>query len=389
MKQSTDRILTTHVGSLPRPQPVFELLKRKEDDQPVGVAEFESVIGTAVNDIVARQKAIGIDVVSDGEMSKASYATYVKDRLTGFGGNSERKVQADLIDYPDFRKRLAAMTGPQAFRRPLCIGPVKRADPEPLRRDLARFRAAVTKTPVVDAFVNAASPGVVTSFLPNRHYPTSSAYIDAVSTAMKDEYEAIAAAGFVLQVDCPDLAMSRHTGFQELSEAEFLRQAEHQVEALNEALAKVPANAARMHICWGNYEGPHDHDIGLEKILPIVLKAKPQAISFEASNPRHEHEWAVWAEAKIPDDKILIPGTLDTLTNVVEHPELVAQRLCRFADIVGRERVIAGSDCGFGTAAGHGKLDPEISFKKLRAMVEGAAIATARLWSRAPHRPAV
>ncbi|HTY65453.1 MAG TPA: cobalamin-independent methionine synthase II family protein [Alphaproteobacteria bacterium] len=385
MKHSTDRILTTHVGSLPRPPAVFELLRRKEDEQPVDAAEFEAVIGAAVRDIVARQRSIGIDVVSDGEMSKASYATYVKDRLSGFGGNSERKAQADLRDYPDLRKRLAAMTGPQAFRRPLCIGEVQRTNAEPLRRDLARFRAALEKTPAVDAFVNAASPGVVTSFLPNRHYPTTDAYIDAVSAAMKQEYEPVVAAGFVLQVDCPDLAMSRHTGFQELSEAEFLRQAEHQVEALNEALANVPASSIRMHICWGNYEGPHDHDIGLEKILSIILKAKPQAISFEASNPRHEHEWAVWAEAKIPEEKILIPGVLDTLTNVVEHPELVAQRLCKFADIVGRERVIAGSDCGFGTAAGHGKLDPEISFKKLSAMVEGAAIASKRLWSAGPR----
>ncbi len=388
MKQSTDRILTTHVGSLPRPPQVFELLKRKEEDQPIDAAEFEAVIGAAVKDIVARQRAIGIDIVSDGEMSKASYATYVKDRLTGFGGNSERKVQADLRDYPDFRKRLAAMTGPQVFRRPLCIGEVRRADPEPLRRDLARFRAALEQTTAIEGFMNAASPGVVTSFLPNRYYKTTDAYINAVATAMKDEYEAIVGAGFVLQVDCPDLAMSRHTGFQELGEAEFLKQAEHQVEALNAALANVPASSLRMHICWGNYEGPHDHDIGLEKILPIVLKAKPQAVSFEASNPRHEHEWAVWADARVPQDKILIPGVLDTLTNVVEHPELVAQRLCKFADIVGRERVIAGSDCGFGTAAGHGKLDPEISFKKLRAMVEGAEIASKRLWSRAARAPA-
>ena len=385
MKHSTDRILTTHVGSLPRPTGVFELLRRKEEEQPIDAAAWEATMRAAVADIVARQRAIGIDVVSDGEMSKASYATYVKDRLSGFAGNSERKVQADLRDYPDLRKRLAAMTGPQAFRRPLCVGAVRVADPEPLRRDLAHFRAALERTPAVDAFLNAASPGVVTSFLPNRYYPTTAAYIDAVSSAMKQEYEAIVGAGFVLQVDCPDLAMSRHTGFQELSEAEFLEQAEHQVEALNTALANVPASSVRMHICWGNYEGPHDCDIGLDKILPIILKAKPQAISFEASNPRHEHEWAVWAEAKIPDDKILIPGCLDTLTNVVEHPELVAQRLCRFADIVGRERVVAGSDCGFGTAAGHGKLDPEVSFKKLRAMVEGAAIASKRLWSGTRH----
>jgi len=382
MKQSTDRILTTHVGSLPRSQPVYELLRRQEEEQPLDAATFDRTVGQAVNDIVARQVAIGIDVVSDGEMSKASYATYVKDRLSGFSGNSERKIARDLQDYPDFRKRIAAMIGPQIFRRPLCTGPVRLANPEPLRQDIARFRQAVATSKPTDAFMNAASPGVVTSFLPNQYYPTTSAYIDAVSAAMRPEYEAIVSAGFVLQVDCPDLAMSRHTGFQDLSEADFLRQAEHQVEALNAALADVPATSTRMHICWGNYEGPHDYDVPLEKILSIILKAKPQAISFEASNPRHEHEWAVWQEAKIPEDKVLIPGVVDTLTNVVEHPELVAQRLCRFADIVGRERVLAGSDCGFGTAAGHGKLDPEISFKKLASMVEGAARASDRLWKR-------
>jgi 5-methyltetrahydropteroyltriglutamate--homocysteine methyltransferase len=386
MKHSTDRILTTHVGSLPRPPEVVALLTRKEQDQPVDPREFDDVISKAVIDVVARQATIGIDVVSDGEMSKASYATYIKDRLTGFGGNSDRKVQLDLRDYPDFRKKMAALTGPQLFRRPLCIGPVAISDREPLRRDIARLRAALQRTQVTDAFMNSASPGVAASFLPNKYYPSNDAYIDAVSAAMKEEYEAIVAAGFVLQIDCPDLAMSRHTGFQELTDAEFLRQAEHQVEALNAALVNVPAGAVRMHICWGNYEGPHDHDIALEKILPVVLKAKPQAILFEASNPRHEHEWAVWRDARLPDDKILIPGVLDTLTNVVEHPELVAQRLIRFAEIVGRERVMAGSDCGFGTAAGHGKLDPEISYKKLRAMVEGAAIASERLRPRATPR---
>ncbi len=381
MKHSTERILTTHVGSLPRPPAVFELLRRKEDEQPVDAAEFEAVIGAAVRDVVARQRSIGIDVVSDGEMSKASYATYVKDRLSGFGGNSERKVQADMRDYPDLRKRLAAMTGPQAFRRPLCIGEVRRTDAAPLRQDLARFRAALEKTPAVDAFVNAASPGVVTSFLPNRHYPTTDAYIDAVSAAMKEEYEPVVAAGFVLQVDCPDLAMSRHTGFQELSEAEFLRQAEHQVDALNEALANVPASSVRMHICWGNYEGPHDRDVALDAILPLIAKMNVGALVLPFANPRHAHEVRCLHGKAIADDQIVVAGVIDSTTNFVEHPEVVAERIERVAKTIGDPtRVMAGTDCGFDTSAGAGRVADDVVWAKLRALSEGARIASGHLF---------
>jgi 5-methyltetrahydropteroyltriglutamate--homocysteine methyltransferase len=259
-------------------------------------------------------------------------------------------------------------------------GPVELRDREAVHKDIANFKAALAGVNVAEGFLNAASPGIVSSFQPNQYYPTHTAYLEAVAAAMQDEYEAIVKAGFLLQLDCPDLAMSRHTGFQDLTEEEFLKRAEQQVEILNHALRNVPASSLRMHICWGNYEGPHDHDIPLEKIIGIVLKAKPQAISFEASNPRHAHEWAVWKAAKIPEDKVLMPGVLDTSTNFVEHPELVAQRIERFADIVGRERVIASTDCGFGTFAGYGKIDPDVAYKKLASLVEGARIASERLW---------
>jgi 5-methyltetrahydropteroyltriglutamate--homocysteine methyltransferase len=380
MKLSTDRILTTHVGSLPRPQPVVEMLFLKEKGEPYDAAAFERTMKQAVADAVARQRAVGIDVVSDGEMSKIGYATYIQDRLTGFGGNTDRKIALDLVDYPDLRKKMAAISGTQAFRRASCIGPVEIKDRAPLENDIAHFKDALAKSDAVEGFMNAASPGVVSAFQPNQYYPSHEKYVEAVADAMKEEYEAIVGAGFVIQLDCPDLAMARHTGFQDLSEAEFLKRAEQHVEALNHALATIPAEKARMHICWGNYEGPHDHDIDLAKVLGIVLKAKPQAITFEASNPRHEHEWVVWRDANLPDDKVLLPGVLDSSTNYVEHPELVAQRLCRYADIVGRERVLACSDCGFGTFAGYGKMDPEVSYKKLAAMAEGAQIASDRLW---------
>jgi len=380
MKLSTDRILTTHVGSLPRPQPVVDMLFRKERGEPYDAAEFERTMKQAVVEAVARQRAVGIDVVSDGEMSKIGYATYIQDRLSGFGGHTDRKIALDLVDYPDLRKKMAAISGTQAFRRASCIGPIEVKDRGPLAADIARFKAAVAGSGAVEGFMNAASPGLVTAFQPNQYYPTHEKYVEAVANAMREEYEAIVDAGFVIQLDCPDLAMARHTGFQDLTEAEFLKRAEQHVEALNHALENVPADKARMHVCWGNYEGPHDHDIPLEKVLGIVVKAKPQAISFEASNPRHEHEWVVWRDSRLPDDKVLLPGVLDSCTNYVEHPELVAQRLCRYADIVGRERVIASSDCGFGTFAGYGKMDPEISYKKLAAMVEGARIASDRLW---------
>ena len=380
MKTSTDRILTTHVGSLPRPDAVFDALKRREQGEGDDAAERSRVIREAVARAVRRQAELGIDVPSDGEMSKISYATYVRDRLSGFGGDNERRPHRDLRDFPELRKKMALVTGPQAMRRLSCIGPVAVADRSALREDLANFRAALDAAGVAEGFLNAASPGVVAVFQPNRYYPSHEKYIEAVAEAMREEYEAIVAAGFLLQVDCPDLAMGRHTAFQDLTEKEFLKRAEHQVEALNHALAKVPADRLRMHICWGNYEGPHDFDIEWAKVLPIALKAKPKAISLESANPRHGHEWAIWKETRLPEDKLLIPGVIDSCSNYVEHPELVAQRLCQFADLVGRERVLAGTDCGFGTHAGHGKMDPEISWRKLGSLVAGARLASARLW---------
>ena len=380
MQTSRERILTTHVGSLPRPETLAALLLREDRAEPVDATELGQAIRDAVTSAVQRQAALGIDVVSDGEMSKISYATYIQRRLGGFGGDVERQVARDLRDYPNLRRKLAALAGTQPFRRAACVAPVAVVDRAPLRRDLDNFRAALAGVQVTEGFLNAASPGLVTAFQPNRYYASHEAYVGAVAEAMREEYEAIAGAGFLLQLDCPDLAMARHTGFQDLSEGEFLERAALHVEALNHAVANIPPERMRMHICWGNYEGPHDHDIDLKKVLPIVLKARPAAISFEASNPRHEHEWTVWRDTRLPEGKLLIPGILDTCTNYVEHPELVAERIARFAGIVGRERVIAGTDCGFGTFAGFGKLDPEISFKKLAALVEGAAIATRRLW---------
>jgi 5-methyltetrahydropteroyltriglutamate--homocysteine methyltransferase len=382
MKLSTNRILTTHVGSLPRTPPVVDLLLKRERGEPCDPDEFDRVMAEAVGETVRKQVEIGLDVVSDGETSKIGYATYIKDRLTGFEGDNPRQIALDLKDYPEFRERMALFAGRQTFKRQSCTGPIEFAGHRELEKDIARFRVALVKHGAVEGFMNAASPGVVSAFQPNQYYPAHAAYVEAIGEAMRTEYEAIVNAGFVLQLDCPDLAMARHTGFQDLSEREFLNRAEHQVEVMNHALRNIPSGSVRMHVCWGNYEGPHDHDIPLEKIIGIILKAKPSAIQFEASNPRHAHEWIVWKNTKIPEDKILIPGLLTSTSNYVEHPELVAQRICQFAQIVGRERVIAGADCGFGTFAGIGKMDAAISFKKLKSLVEGAALASERLWTR-------
>jgi 5-methyltetrahydropteroyltriglutamate--homocysteine methyltransferase len=377
-----NRILTTHVGSLPRGQAVVDQLLLKERDEPLDVAAFDRAMREGVSAVVKQQVAIGIDSVSDGETSKISYATYMKDRLSGFGGDNERQIAKDLQPFAEFRTRMAVFAGKQSFKRQACVGPIKVIERDSLRKDLENLRAAADAHRPHEAFMNSASPGVVSAFQPNRYYPTHEAYVEAIGAAMQEEYEAIVKAGFKLQVDCPDLAMARHTGFQDLSEGDFLKRAEHQVEVLNHALRNVPASALRMHVCWGNYEGPHDHDIPLEKILHIVLKAKPSAILFEASNPRHAHEWTVWRDAKLPEDKVLVPGLLTSTSNYVEHPELVAQRIQQFADIVGRDRVMAGTDCGFGTFAGIGKMDAGISWRKLAALVEGARIASDRLWKR-------
>jgi 5-methyltetrahydropteroyltriglutamate--homocysteine methyltransferase len=382
MKLSTDRILTTHVGSLPRGADLLRRLYQKENGEPYDAVALDLAVRDAVSDVVGKQVETGIDVVSDGEQSKVGYATYIKDRLTGFEGHHPRPPHLDLAPHPEFREAMTRMLGKQAFKRAGCVGPIELKDRDAMQQDLANLRAAVTAHRPHDAFMNAASPGVISSFQSNRYYPTHEAYVDAIAAAMKPEYDAIAAAGFVLQLDCPDLAMAKHTGFQELSEDEFLKRAEYQVEALNHAVRDVPAGLMRMHICWGNYEGPHDHDIPLEKILPIVLKAKPTGILFEAANPRHRHEWTIWRDAQLPEDKVLIPGCISSTSNYVEHPELVAQQLVQFADIVGRERVIAGTDCGFGSFAGIARVDAGIAYKKLRALVEGAERATAALWGR-------
>jgi len=383
MKTSQDRILTTHVGSLPRPPELRRLLVAKDQGEPYDKEALERLTRQAVVDIVRRQAEVGIDVVNDGEMSKPGYSTYIADRLSGFAGHEPAKPRLDTREHPNFLAAYERMTGANVARRAVCVGPVAVSDREPLAQDIANLRAALAQVTVAEGFMTAASPGLVPVFQTNRHYPTHEAYVEAIAAAMQEEYEAIATAGFVLQLDCPDLAMARHTSFQDLSESEFLKRAEFHVETLNHALRNVAADRTRIHICWGNYEGPHDHDIPFSKVAPILIKAKPMALVVEAANPRHAHEWTVWHDLKLPDDKILVPGVLDTSTNYVEHPELVAQRICQFADIVGRERVIAGTDCGFGTFAGYGKLDPDISFKKLGAMVEGAAIASKRLWGHA------
>jgi 5-methyltetrahydropteroyltriglutamate--homocysteine methyltransferase len=384
VKLSTDRILTTHVGSLPRSAELSALLLKKDHGEEYDAAALDRAVRAETEAIVKRQVATGIDVVSDGETGKIGYSTYIHERLTGFSGKNIAKVNLDVAPYPEFRRRMALMSGTPGLIRMLCTGPVAVKDHDAAKKDVANFRAAIDAAKPVDAFMTAASPGVVSSFQPNQHYPTHLAYIEAVGAAMQEEYETIANAGIVLQLDSPDLAMSRHTGFQDLSESEFLGRAAQQVEVLNHAVRNIPADRMRLHLCWGNYEGPHDHDIDVAKILSIVMKAKPQAVSFEAANPRHAHEWAVWREhkAQIPQDKVLIPGVIDSCTNYVEHPELVAQRIGQFAEIVGRERVIAGVDCGFGTFAGVGKIDPDIAFRKLGSLVEGAAIASKRLWAR-------
>jgi 5-methyltetrahydropteroyltriglutamate--homocysteine methyltransferase len=380
---SRDRILTTHVGSLPRPIDVAELLFAEERGDPLDPAQVDEVFGRAVADIVRRQRAVGIDVVSDGEMSKISYATYIKHRLTGFDGDTERRVPADLEQFPGFAAHAVRTGGgTPTHTRPRCVGPIARKTMAPLEADLARFRKALDAAPAPDAFMNAAAPGVIALFQPNDFYPDDDSYLDALASAMRAEYEAIVAAGFVLQIDSPDLALGRHMMFKDRSEEEFLARIDRHVAVLNAALANVPKAQIRVHACWGNYEGPHHCDVALDRIAPVLLKLKAGALSFEAANPRHAHEWTVWTRHRLPDDMVLIPGVLDSTTNFIEHPLLVAERIERFASVVGRERVLAGSDCGFSTFAGYGTVHPDIAFAKLASLVEGAAIASDRLWKR-------
>jgi 5-methyltetrahydropteroyltriglutamate--homocysteine methyltransferase len=380
MKTSSNRILTTHVGSMPRSEAVCAALLEKEHGQVRDPAAFDALMKDAVREVVALQASIGIDVVSDGETSKVGYATYIKDRNTGFSGDFTPKPHRDLADHPDYRELLARTRGPQLFRRACCTGEISPKHDGSLEKDIANLTSAVNEARVTEAFMNAASPGVVSAFQPNRYYDTDERYLNAIATVMRTEYLAIVAAGFVLQVDCPDLAMSRHTAFQDLEEAAFLKRAELHVEVLNRALSGIPRDRIRAHICWGNYEGPHDFDIGLAKILKNVLSIEAGAISFEAANPRHEHEWTVWRDLARDADRIFLPGVLDTSTNYVEHPELVAQRIERFANIVGPERVIASTDCGFGTFIGSVVVARSVAYKKLASLVQGARIASGRLY---------
>ncbi len=370
-------ILCTHVGSLPRSQPVVDqIFAREAGAAPVDEAVFDAVMANAIDDAVRRQVAAGVDIVSDGEMSKISYATYIKDRYTGFDGDSPRRAPADLKDFPGFLQRQASGGGTPNYRRPCCVGPIAVKTLEPLHKDIAHLKAAAARHGAKQAFMNAASPGVVSLFQPNRHYADDDAYLEALALALRHEYHAIVDAGLILQVDSPDLGLGRHMMYSELEEAAYLARIERHVEALNHALVAIPAERVRMHVCWGNYEGPHHKDVPLATILPTVLKAKPQGLLFETANPRHGHEWETIHDMRrqIPADKVLIPGVLDTTTNFIEHPRLVAQRLQRFVDIVGAERVMAGSDCGFGTFAGFGAVDAEIVYAKLAAMAEGARL---------------
>jgi len=372
-------IATTHVGSLPRGPELTPLLLARDHGEPYDAQAFDTVVQRAVTEAVKKQVEAGVTIVSDGELGKVGYSTYIIERLSGFGGDSPRKPALDLAPLPEFREKLAGIMGAQEFTRASCTSEVKLVNLQPLHDDIRRFQAALgLHGKGTRAFMNSASPGLITAFQANAFYPTHEAYLADLADAMRPEYEAIVMAGFELQLDCPDLAMSRHTGYQDMDEAGFLKTIEANVEALNAATANIAPERMRMHICWGNYEGPHNHDIPLERIMSIILAARPAIILFEAANPRHEHEWTVWRDAKVPDDKVLAPGLIDTCSNYLEHPELIAQRIERFTAIVGAERVIASTDCGFGTFAGYGKIDPAVCWMKLAALRQGADLAASR-----------
>ncbi|HEY1239114.1 MAG TPA: cobalamin-independent methionine synthase II family protein [Bryobacteraceae bacterium] len=383
MQTSTDRILTTHVGSLPRPQDVVDLIRAQDAGQIYYREKWDEVMSRAVVDAVNNQSEAGLDIINDGEMAKVGYATYMRHRLTGFElGDVPRATPQDLDDYPEYRDKIAAAGDTPKYKRPICRGPIKVKDLSPLHADIQRLKAALARGKAREGFMTAASPGTIAVFQPNEYYPSHEAYLEALAEAMREEYETIANAGLILQIDCPDLAMGRHIRFRGVDDAEFVRNAALQVEAMNHALAKVPADRVRFHVCWGNYEGPHHRDIPFAKIARVVLKAKPMGILLEAANPCHEHEWEIWQTLKLPDNKVLIPGVIDSTCNYIEHPELVSQRIVRFANLLGRERVMAGTDCGFGTFAGFGKVHPTICWQKMRSLAEGARRASKKLWTR-------
>ena len=380
MKRSVDRILTTHTGSLPRPADLVRMMFAREDGVPVDGPALAARIRTAVAEVVRKQTEAGITVVNDGELSKPSYATYVKDRLNGFGGTSHPLQYRDLLDFPEMAKRVFGDPGRSRRKTPACTGPISVRDPAAAQADVDNLRSALESVEVQDVFMSAASPGVVSLFFRDDHYGSHEAYLFAIADAMRHEYESVARAGFILQLDCPDLAMGRHIQFADLSVEEFRKMARLHLGALDHAVANIPPEQLRLHLCWGNYEGPHHYDVPLVEILDLVLAARPQGVSFEAANPRHAHEWRVFERVKLPPDKIIIPGVLDSTTNFIEHPELVAERIGRYARLVGRENVIAGTDCGFGTWVGQAAVDADIVWAKLASLAEGARLASDELW---------
>jgi len=380
MKHSSERFLTTHTGSLPRPEDLIRMMYAREEGVPVEPAALAARVASAVEEVVRKQTEAGIDIVDDGEMSKPSYATYIKDRLSGFGGGGNSFVYQDLVEFPTLAKRVFGDPGRSRRKTPACNAPIGVRDPQAARADVDHLRAAFGKVNAQEMFLTAASPGVVSLFFRNEHYPTEEAYLFAIAEAMRYEYETIANAGIVLQIDCPDLGMGRHIQHADLSLPEWRKKAQLHVEALNHAVANIAPERLRMHLCWGNYEGPHHCDVALADVIDIVFRARPMSISVEAANPRHAHEWALFEKVKLPEGKLLIPGVIESKSNFIEHPELIAQRIGRYAKLVGRENVIAGSDCGFGTWVGQAAVDPDVVWAKLSAMSEGARIASREFW---------
>ena len=380
MKRSIDRMLTTHTGSLPRPPDLVRMMFAREEGVPVDGPALAAHIRSAVADVVRKQTEAGIAVVNDGELSKPSYATYVKDRLSGFGGTSQPLQYRDLVDFPEMAKRVFGDPGRSRRKTPACTGPISLRDRAAAQVDVDNLNAALRSVEATDVFMSAASPGVISLFFRDDHYGNHEAYLFAIADAMRHEYETVARAGFILQLDCPDLAMGRHIQFAGLGLEEFRRMARLHLAALDHAVANIPPEQLRIHLCWGNYEGPHHYDVPLADILDLVFAARPQGISFEAANPRHAHEWRVFERVKLPPDKLIIPGVIDSTTNFIEHPELVAERIGRYARLVGRENVIGGTDCGFGTWVGQAAVDPDIVWAKLASLAEGARLASRELW---------
>ena len=370
------KILTTHVGSLPRSKTLSEFLFAKDKGESFNLNEFDEVVSQNVHEIVKKQLDIGIDFISDGEMSKISYATYVKERINGFSGESERRAPADLDAFPEYKEKIAKSGGTPTYTRPCCTGELSLKKNSDLLKDINNFTSALNSNNHTKGFMNSASPGVINVFLPNKYYKNDDEYLEKLSSIMSDEYEKITSKNLYLQIDCPDLALARHMNFKDMDEKSFLHRAEKQIEALNASLAAVPQDQIRIHICWGNYEGPHTFDVGLEKILPIVLKAKTKYLLIESSNPRHAHEWKVFENIKLPKDKVIVPGVIDSTSNFVEHPEVVSDRLRQFASVVPKDQIMAGTDCGFSTFAGFGKVDEKICYEKLGSLVKGAKIAS-------------